>query len=306
MAWIEDEREAFAIRRHLTAAAAAWEQLGRDPSELYSGPRLVALLDWLKTGPTLSASERAFADASRAESERVERGKARSVRRLRILAAAVSVALVVALGAGAFALVKQRDAADSRDRADIARVAAVSRSVVERQPDLGLLLAVAAFDLDDNDETRGALLEGLQTHPLLFGSLPRPKVSTTRQIRRGLAALAPQHRHLGAARGMTADRRIDGAVRAGRRAPYQRQIAALELAGPAMVGELLGKRAWARSVLATTSSPLVSLSRRCTMPGRATPPMPERLCPQWAISALTSVPVHGRRRDGPRALPACR
>ena len=27
------------------------------------------------------------------------------------------------------------------------------------------------------------------------------------------------------------------------------------------------------------------------MPGRATPPMPERLAPQWAISALTSVPV---------------
>ena len=93
------------------------------------------------------------------------------MRRLRTLVAAVSVALVAALGAGAFALVKQRDAADSRDRADIARVAAVSRSVVERQPDLGLLLAVAAFELDDTEETRGALLEGLQTNPLLFGLL---------------------------------------------------------------------------------------------------------------------------------------
>ena len=169
--WIDEEREALAIRRHLTGAAAAWEQLGRDPSELYSGPRLVSLLDWLQTKPTLSASERAFADASRAESERVERGKARSVRRLRILVVAVSVALVAALGAGAFALVKQRDAADSRDRADIARVAAVSRSVVERQPDLGLLLAVAAFELRDTEETRGALLEALQTNPLLFGLL---------------------------------------------------------------------------------------------------------------------------------------
>ncbi len=170
-AWIDDEREALAIRRHLTGAAAAWEQLDRDPSELYSGPRLAALLDWLKTEPTLSALERDFADASQAESERVERGKARSVRRLRILVAGVSIALVAALGAGAFALIKQQDAADSRDRADIARVAAVSRSVVERQPDLGLLLAVAAFELDDSDETRGALLEGLQTNPLLFGLL---------------------------------------------------------------------------------------------------------------------------------------
>ena len=169
--WIDDEHEALAIRRHLTRAAAAWEQLGRDPSELYSGPRLVAMLDWLQTEPTLSASERDFAAASRAESERVERAKARSVRRLRTLVAGVSLALVVALGAGAFALIKQQDAADSRDRADIARVAAVSRSVVERQPDLGLLLAVAAFELEDTEDTRAALLGGLQTNPLLFGLL---------------------------------------------------------------------------------------------------------------------------------------
>ena len=27
------------------------------------------------------------------------------------------------------------------------------------------------------------------------------------------------------------------------------------------------------------------------MPGRRTPPIPDRLAPQWAISALTSVPV---------------
>ncbi len=47
----------------------------------------------------------------------------------------------------------------------------------------------------------------------------------------------------------------------------------------------------AASVLATTSRPEVSLSSRCTMPGRFTPPMPESESPQWAISALTRVPV---------------
>ena len=47
----------------------------------------------------------------------------------------------------------------------------------------------------------------------------------------------------------------------------------------------------ARSFFATTISPVVSLSSRCTMPGRRSPPMPERLSPQCAISALTSVPV---------------
>ena len=41
---------------------------------------------------------------------------------------------------------------------------------------------------------------------------------------------------------------------------------------------------------ATTSNPLVALSRRWTIPGRATPPIPDSEPPQWAMSALTSVP----------------
>ena len=49
--------------------------------------------------------------------------------------------------------------------------------------------------------------------------------------------------HLGAARLVAADRRVDGAVRPRRRAPHEREIAALELALAAMIGELLRQRA---------------------------------------------------------------
>ncbi len=42
---------------------------------------------------------------------------------------------------------------------------------------------------------------------------------------------------------MAADRRVDGAVRPRRRAPHEREIAALELALAAMIGELLRQRA---------------------------------------------------------------
>ncbi len=42
--------------------------------------------------------------------------------------------------------------------------------------------------------------------------------------------------------------------------------------------------------MATTIKPVVSLSSRCTMPGRLTPPIPDKDAPQWAISAFTSVP----------------
>lgn len=49
-------------------------------------------------------------------------------------------------------------------------------------------------------------------------------------------------------------------------------------------------RDWcAPSFLAMTRQPDVSLSRRWTMPGRSTPPMPER-SPQWWSRAFTMVP----------------
>ena len=62
---------------------------------------------------------------------------------------------------------------------------------------------------------------------------------------------------------------------------------------------------WAASFLATTSRPDVPLSRRCTMPGRSTPPTPDR-SGTWCSSALTSVPPARRRRGGRRVRPACR
>ncbi len=47
--------------------------------------------------------------------------------------------------------------------------------------------------------------------------------------------------------------------------------------------------AWARSFLATTISPLVLLSSRCTMPGRNSPPVEESVLKR-CNSAFTSVP----------------
>ena len=104
-------------------------------------------------------------------------------------------------------------------------------------------------------------------------------------------AAAVAHRHFFPGVGMPVDRRVDGAVQAVGHAPHERQIAALHFVGAAMIGELRGQRFVGAVVLGATISPVVSLSSRCTMPGRLTPPMPDRLAPQWAIRALTSVPV---------------
>jgi len=46
-----------------------------------------------------------------------------------------------------------------------------------------------------------------------------------------------------------------------------------------------------RLVLGDDMTPEVSLSRRCTIPGLRSPPIPRRLSPQWCRSAFTSVPA---------------
>ena len=155
------------LRRHtrLLVRALEWDAANRDRSLLLRGSELAAAETWLGEAagrqPEPTTLQREYLDA----------GRRAASRRLRAIAGASGVVAVVATGLLVFALISRQQANVARDRADIARVAAVSRSVVERQPDLGLLLAVAAFELDDNVETRGALLGGLQTNPLLFGLL---------------------------------------------------------------------------------------------------------------------------------------
>src|SRR6185295_2592872 len=135
-AWLDEDRAALRLHRHLTAAADAWAAADRDASELYRGQRLAAATEWLASGAALSTTEAAFVDASVAEQEREQRVQARTNRRLRVLLGAVALVLVVALIAGGVAFVQRRNASRARDRADVSRVAAVSRSVIDRQADL--------------------------------------------------------------------------------------------------------------------------------------------------------------------------
>ena len=155
--WLDEDRAALRVHRHLTTAAEAWLAAGRDAGELYRGQRLAVATEWRASGPVLSPTEDEFLDASVAEQDRALRAQIRTNRRLRLLLGAVVVVLVVALAAGAVAFVQRGRTADARDRADVARVAAVSRSVIDRQADLGLLLAAAAYRLDRTAETRSTL-----------------------------------------------------------------------------------------------------------------------------------------------------
>ena len=191
--WLNEDREGLLVHRHLTRSTQAWEAMGRDPGELYRGVRLVAALDWADGRADLTADERAFLEASSAAQERELRDARRRARRLRILLAGVVVLLALALVAGALALVQRGHARHTATVAQAGRLAAQSREVVAKHPDLALLLALEAGRLDDSVDSRGALLGALST---ARGSEHGCRGSTRRSRRR---AFSPDGRLLATA-----------------------------------------------------------------------------------------------------------
>jgi WD40 repeat protein/DNA-binding SARP family transcriptional activator/KaiC/GvpD/RAD55 family RecA-like ATPase len=174
--WLEDDREGLRIHRHLTHAAQDWAALGRDPAELYRGPRLAGAVEWAgaKHGALLNPLEREFLDASTTRQQHEAREQAAQVRRLRRLLAGVGIALVLALVAGSLAIVQQRRAHDQADaarvatlRADVGRLVAESSNQSDRDRYLSTLLALEAHRLADTPATRGALLNALVAEPRL-------------------------------------------------------------------------------------------------------------------------------------------
>ncbi len=183
--WLDDDVEGQRIRHHLSAAADAWEALGRPDSELYRGVRLARALDWsADQGTALTEGERRFLEASshHAEAERqsiVERARAqaRLIRRLRIALGGAAVLLVLALVAGVLAAVQSDRANEKAAQAEQAALSADARRVGDpaHLPDdisLSLLLAAAGARLDDSPEPRANLVTALAERPTLIRSAP--------------------------------------------------------------------------------------------------------------------------------------
>ena len=163
-AWLDEDREGLRIHRHLTDAAQAWEEMDRDPGELYRGARLEAVVERTLD---LTPVEAAFVDESRAAVERERESLTRTNRRLRGLLAGVAVALVLVLIAGAVALVQRSSARRAATKATVSKLAAQSRELSGRAPDLSLLLALEANRHADSFDSRSALLGALARQPRL-------------------------------------------------------------------------------------------------------------------------------------------
>jgi WD40 repeat protein/class 3 adenylate cyclase len=157
--WIVAAREDVRLDRRLGVAAAEWVDADRDPSFLLRGSQLGQFETWAAVGAlALTANERGFLDASlearRSEQEvehvRVDRERAlerRSIRRLRAVVAAVTVAALVAAGLTVVAL-DQRGEAQRQARVATARELAVASAAnLEADPELSMLLALRSTEM---------------------------------------------------------------------------------------------------------------------------------------------------------------
>jgi WD40 repeat protein/DNA-binding SARP family transcriptional activator len=184
--WVDARRTDLILHRRFAAAVDEWESAGRDDSFLARGGRLAQLEDGVADSElTLTATERAFLEASRqrraAERRAAEaraRRQAESNRQLRRLLAGIGVLSVFAVIAGIVAFAQAQRAEDEAAAADAAAVAADARRVGAQalaagDVDRALLLAVEGVRLDDSPDTRANLLTTLGRSPELAGVVVR-------------------------------------------------------------------------------------------------------------------------------------
>ena len=185
--WLDEDVAGQRTLRHLALAAEDWAAQGRPDSELYRGGRLQAALDWrTREQPDLTPAEEAFLDFSHqqvlATQQRARdqaRRRARDNRRLRVALAGTAVGLVIALAASALAVQRGRDASISDRAAQVDRLVAQSLALRATRRDLAALLALEAYRLRPDADTRGALLGTFTGTPgfLDFRSAPTPLTS---------------------------------------------------------------------------------------------------------------------------------
>ena len=169
-AWLDEDRAGRRLRAHLAGSAREWHERGREPADLYRGPRLGAALDWsAEHADELNTLEREFLEAARTEHERALAQQRQRNRRLRASLAGVVVLLALAVAAGIVALLQRHDA---RRQATVALARQLgAEAVSEPRIDLAMLLARQAVKLNDSPETQGTLLATLLRSPAVTGTM---------------------------------------------------------------------------------------------------------------------------------------
>ncbi len=186
--WLEEDRDALRLHRHLTLASEGWAQQGRDPGELYRGARLAQALEWaavhsndlnslerefLGTAQALSEQEAAEREARHqqelAAARQLAQVQSRSAQQLRRRAVVLTGALVlVFLMAGASLWLGERArqaalSAQAVGRVAVSReLAAAAVSNLDIDPERSILLALEAASVTHTLEAEDALHRAIQ------------------------------------------------------------------------------------------------------------------------------------------------
>jgi class 3 adenylate cyclase/WD40 repeat protein len=156
-AWLDEDRAALRLHRHLTQSARSWEEAGREPAELYAGARLTTATEWQSSAqPELNDVEMRFLAASR----RRERSR---IRRRRGLITGMVLLTVAAVLAAGLAVVQQRRADRSAHESALRGLVDRSSTLQDSDREVAALLAVAAYKIEPRPDTLGALISTFAT-----------------------------------------------------------------------------------------------------------------------------------------------
>jgi DNA-binding SARP family transcriptional activator len=167
--WIDERRDDLVSHRHLAAWVTEWHNSGNQPGYLLSGGRLEHYESFAAaTDLALTSDEQAFLAAGRkaADHERTRRR-----RRRRGILSGFAAAAVIAGVLAIVALVNQSRAEDARRVARSRELAASAIGVLNDDPELSLLLALAAAEEGDEPifESVTALHEALLADRIVLG-----------------------------------------------------------------------------------------------------------------------------------------
>ncbi|MFC4071732.1 nSTAND1 domain-containing NTPase [Actinoplanes subglobosus] len=153
--WAEQDRAFRAWQEGLRGDVADWERLKQDSGALLRGKALAEAAQWLdEREDDIAAAERRYIQSSQVF-------EGRSIRRLRVIVAALTVLTVLVAGLGAFAVKigrdKARQAAQSQARYLTSQAEMLNEASVPNGRILGLLLSAAAYRFYDDNQTRANL-----------------------------------------------------------------------------------------------------------------------------------------------------
>ena len=152
-AWLAEDGDRLRVHRELAEATTTWESLGRDPGALYRGVRLDTAL--AADAPVLTAGERDFLRASVA----ARAGERWRFRRLRAGLAVLSVLVVVATAAFAYAVRGDRTPDHELDAAAARSALREADGLLDTEPALAMQLTIAAHRLNPTADSEKAVLK---------------------------------------------------------------------------------------------------------------------------------------------------